>query len=68
MLLDVLVHTIALSFEHPLVFNALAAGEHKMFKHLSPYLLFVYVKKLLAYRFSPFSAIFFVGIIPGFNE
>ena len=62
------VHTIALNFKHPLIFDSPAIGGHKTFKHLSPHLSLVHNRELLANSFLPFSSRFFVGIVPGFIE
>ena len=62
------VHTVALNFEYPLIFDACAIGGHKTFRHVLPYLLLVHVGELLANIFLPFSLVFFVAITPGFIE
>ena len=63
-----LAHTFALNFEDPLTFDTPTVGGHTIFKHLSPYQLFVHVGKFLMNSFSPFSARFFVWMIPSFVE
>ena len=42
-----MVRTVAFNFENPFIFDAPSIGRHKTGKHLSPYLSFVHVGKLL---------------------
>ena len=63
-----LIHTIALNFECPHIFDAPMIGRHKTFMCLLPYLLFVHIGELLANSLLPFSLRLFVRMIPGFIE
>ena len=63
-----LVHTIALNFEDPLIFDAPVIRGHMAFMCHLPYLLFVHIGEFFTNGFSPFFAKIFIEMILGLVE